>query len=170
LAPSFFSLLDFSYLTYQTNLSGMADPLTYINLASSIITFVEFGYKVIVGTKQVRSSVQGTTQELKELDLIVEDIRLSNDLVKKNKPVGRQHTDDEIRILAMVKECETIYTELRKITNKLIMRTGARSKTLESGRVALHSVWKHNGIQELRGRLSALDERIRINVELALQK
>jgi hypothetical protein len=157
-------------LTCQRQPSDMADPITLLGLASSIITFVEFGYKVTAAAKQVRDSAQGMTKEIEELGLIVQDINASNDRVKKANPVGRQQTDDEARILAMVKECQILTDSLGKIMGKLNKRAGAHSKTLESGRVAFQSLWKHTELQELRARLEALASRIRINVELAMQR
>ena len=113
----------------------MADPITIIGLVSSIITLVDFGLKVVSGTKNVRDSLHGTTAEVRELDLIVEEVRLSNDLVKKQQSSGQKLSNGELHILAMVAECDQLVGELRKTINTLKIRATARSKTLESARV-----------------------------------
>ncbi|KAH8759553.1 hypothetical protein F5882DRAFT_479407 [Hyaloscypha sp. PMI_1271] len=74
----------------------MADPITIIGLVSSIITLVDFGLKVVSGTKNVRDSLHGTTAEVRELDLIVEEVRLSNDLVKKQQSSGQKLSNDDL--------------------------------------------------------------------------
>jgi len=148
----------------------MADPVTIISLVASILTFVDFGLKVVSGTRSIRDSAHGTTAEVHELDLIVEDVRSSNDLVKKQQSSGQKLSKDEQRILSMVAECENLVGELRKAISKLKVRTDARSKTLESARVFTQSFLKQSDIQALRTRLDKLDERIRRNIENAMQK
>ncbi|RYP08545.1 hypothetical protein DL765_008750 [Monosporascus sp. GIB2] len=148
----------------------MADPITIISLVSSIITFVDFGFKVVSGTKNVRDSLHGTTAEVRELDLILEEVRCSNDLAKRQQQSsGQKLSNDELRVLAMVAECEKLVGELRKAINTLKIRAGARSKTLESARVFTQSFLKQGDIQSLRSRLDALDRRIRKSIEDALQ-
>ncbi|KAF2795555.1 hypothetical protein K505DRAFT_416360 [Melanomma pulvis-pyrius CBS 109.77] len=148
----------------------MADPITIISLASSIITFIDFGLKVISGTKNVRDSLHGTTAEVHELDIVMEDIQRSNNLAKKQQSSGQKLSSDEVRILEMVGECELLVAELRTAINQLRIRTGARSKTLESARVFTRSLLKQGDLQNLRSRLDKLDERIRRNLEYAMQK
>jgi hypothetical protein len=148
----------------------MADPITIISLVASILTFVDFGLKVVSGTRNVRDSAHGTTTEIRELDLIVEDVRSSNDLVKKQQWSGRKLSKDEQLILAMVAECENLVGELEKTIRKLKVRADVRSKTLESARVFTQSFLKQGDIQALRTRLEKLDERVRRNIENAMQK
>jgi uncharacterized small protein (DUF1192 family) len=148
----------------------MADPITIIGLVSSIITLVDFGLKVVSGTKNVRDSLHGTTAEVRELDLIVEEVRLSNDLVKKQQSSGQKLSNGELHILAMVAECDQLVGVLRKTINTLKIRATARSKTLESARVFTQTFLKLGDIQALRSRLDDLDERIRKNIENAMQK
>ena len=148
----------------------MADPITIIGLVASIITFADFGLKVVSGSRNVRDSAHGTTAEVRELDLIVEDVRSSYDLVKKQQSSYLKLSKDETNILDMVLECENLVGELRKVINRLKIRADARSKTLESARVFTQSFFKQGDIQSLRTRLDKLDERIRRNIENAMQK
>jgi len=148
----------------------MADPVTIIGLVASILTFIDFGLKVVSGTRNVHDSAHGTTAEVRELDLIVADVRSSNDMVKKQQLSGRKLSEDEQQILAMVAECEKLVGELSKVISKLKVRADARSKTLESARVFTRSFLKQGDIQALRTRLDKLDERIRRNIESAMQK
>lgn len=135
----------------------MADPFTVIGLVSGIITFIDFGFKVAGESKQIRTSAHGMAQDLKTLDFVMQDVRSSNEAVKKQLPPGRRHSDDEGRILAMVDECERVYLELRGIMDGLSVPDGSRSKTLKSVRIASRRIWKHTEIQELRDHLEQLD-------------
>ncbi|KAI0455070.1 hypothetical protein F5B21DRAFT_212695 [Xylaria acuta] len=148
----------------------MADPATIIGLISGIVTFVDFGLKVVSGTKNVRDSLHGTTAEICELDMIIDDVRRSNALVKKQQLYHEELSADERCILMMVAECEKLVVELRNTISTLKRRDGARSRTLESARVIVQSLLKQDEIQALRSRLDNLDERIRRNIENVLQK
>ncbi len=49
--------------------------MSIIGLISGIVTFVDFGFKTVSGTKHVRDSLQGTTAEVSELDPIVAEVQ-----------------------------------------------------------------------------------------------
>ncbi|KAI0555886.1 hypothetical protein F4679DRAFT_578007 [Xylaria curta] len=148
----------------------MADPATIIGLVSGIISFVDFGLKIASGIKNVRESLHGTTAEIRELDMIVDDVRRSNTLVKKQQLSHKELSHEERSFLMMVEECEKLVGEIRKAINTLKIRDGARSKTLENARVVVQSLLKQDEIQALQSRLNNLDERIRRNIEKILQK
>jgi hypothetical protein len=69
----------------------------------------------------------------------------------------------------MVQECERPAVELRVFIGTLNVREG-RSRTMESGRVMLRSIWKKRDIEGLQKRLENLDQRIKYNVSHALQR
>ena len=47
----------------------MADPVSVVGLISSVITFVDFGLKVVSESKKIRDSAsKGTSDEISELD------------------------------------------------------------------------------------------------------
>jgi len=54
--------------------STMAEVLAIIGLVSNILSFIDFGIKFASGTRNVRDSAHGTTTEVRELELIVEDV------------------------------------------------------------------------------------------------
>lgn len=148
----------------------MAETLGIIGLASNIISFIEFGLKLFSGIGNVRDSLHGTTPEIRELDLIVEDVQRLNAGVIGQKSAGQTLSKDELRISAMANECENVATEIRKVIKDLRVRQGARSKTLESGRVVIQGLLKRGDIERLRGRLESLDQRIRLNIKYALDE
>lgn len=148
----------------------MAETLAIIGLASNIISFIDFGLKLFSGIGIVRDSLHGTTPEIRELDLIVEDVQRLNAGVIGQKSTGQTLSKDELRISATANECENVATEIRKVIKDLRVRQDARSKTLESGRVVIQGLWKRGDIERLRGRLESLDQRIRLNIKYALDE
>ncbi|KAL4876546.1 hypothetical protein BJY04DRAFT_210569 [Aspergillus karnatakaensis] len=148
----------------------MADPITIISLALSIITFVEFGLKVVSGAKGIRDCQHVTTAEIHHLDLIVANFRAFNSQVRQQQVSHKNLSEDELRILAMVAECERLQDELQKTVESLKVRPDARSQTLESARVFAKSFYKSSDLQALRHRLDGLDARIRMSVGNAMQR
>ena len=146
----------------------MAEALAIIGLVSNIISFIDYGIKLVSGSRLARDSLHGTTTEIHELELIVEDVQRLNAEVLRQKS-SRELSKDELHILDMVTECDRLANELRGVVNKLKMRDGVLSKTLESGRVAMRGLWKKREIEDLRRRLTDLDYRIRNSVRDALQ-
>ena len=76
-----------------------------LGLVTNIITFIDFGLKLISGVRSVR---EGATPEIHELDLIVADVRSSNTQVTNLKNSGAKLSNDEVRILSLVGECERV--------------------------------------------------------------
>jgi len=147
----------------------MADPISIIGLVAGIVTFVDFGFKVISGSKSVRRSVDGMTPGISELDHCIKHIQSLNESIVRRRISGQAISEDEARIMSMVQESERLHSQLHQAINKLKVRAGARSKTLESGRVTLQSLWNHRDLQDLGKKLMSLDENIRSNIRFALQ-
>ncbi|KAI0975368.1 hypothetical protein F4678DRAFT_420102 [Xylaria arbuscula] len=147
----------------------MADPSALIGLVSGIITFIDFGFKIVAEFKNVRDSIHGTTAEAHELRMIIDDVRNLNEQVKRQQLSRKDLSPDESRILDMVVECEKVATELLQAMNRLKRRDGARSKILESARVAVRSFLKQEEIQALLSRLRLLSKHIREYLAGALQ-
>jgi hypothetical protein len=59
----------------------MADPISILGLVASVLTFADFGWKVVVGGKSARHSVDGTTDDVTRLNAIIADIRRLNSTV-----------------------------------------------------------------------------------------
>jgi hypothetical protein len=147
----------------------MAESLALLGLAANIIAFVDFAFKVVAETRNLRDAHQSSTSEIRELDLIVQHVQDHNANRLRENIDGIKLSRDEKNVLAMVQECERLAAELKEIIGTLKVREG-RLRTMESGRVAIRSVWKRKDLQSLQKRLESLDQRIRISVSHALQK
>ncbi|KAI1362569.1 hypothetical protein F5Y08DRAFT_311690 [Xylaria arbuscula] len=129
-------------------------------LISSIITFIDFGFKVVAGAKDVRNSAQGMTAEVRELERIIRDAQHYNDLVKTQRASGQWFSDDELDVLGMVAECEELVRKLRELTSTLKTRTNARFRTLESTRILARTFLKEKEIKSLRSQLDEMAAQI----------
>jgi hypothetical protein len=143
----------------------MTDPISVISLVASIVTLVDFGYKVVSGGKSARGSNQGTLPNVTRLDAIVNEIHESNVITIAQLSGSQMPTKAERNVMGMVKESEVLYTQLHNTITKLTMRPEARFKHLESSRVAFQSLLSQKDLEELEKRLRRLDRRIRSEIQ-----
>jgi hypothetical protein len=148
---------------------SMTEPITILSLVASIITFVDFRYKVISGSKSVPSSVKGMTLNVTRLDDVVEEIRRLNNSGTAQLAGRSKSTNVEEHVLDMVREAEMVNTRLRREIKMLTMRTDPRFKHLESGRVVIQSLWNYKDLQILGEELVLLDQRIQNGMQMILQ-
>lgn len=157
--------------TFDTrSLEKMAEALALIGLTSSIITFIQFGSKLLLIAKSANDARDGALAEVRELDLMVRDIterrfKLTNTLSSGESLLQCDRITEE-----MANECTEVAGQLRALVMMLTIRKHALSRTLESGRVAFKSMSKAQEMKELRSRLIALDSAVRRNLEEALQR
>jgi hypothetical protein len=148
----------------------MGDPLTALGLVANIITFVEFGFRVLSQARDIRDSVHGSTADTRELEMILEDVRSSNDdVLLHRQATGQALTPDENRIVDMARQCHGLAMQLDEKIRDLKVRDG-RSKTRESLRIVLLSLWYQKDIDGLQKRLEIFDARVRRNLASALQR
>jgi len=147
----------------------MAEALAIIGLVSNVLSFIDFGTKFVSGTRNVRDSLYGTTAEVRELELIVEDVEKYHEQVEKQQASGQRVSVHEQRILDMVRQCRAISGELHKAIKRLHVREG-RSKTIESSRVFFQSFWSQGDIISLQKRLQVLDVHIRQHIEHIIRR
>lgn len=147
----------------------MADPFAIVGLATSILTLVDFGTKVISLAKSIRETHNETIPEAEELDLILHHVQsLSSALL--NGPAAQNLSQDERKVISMAAKCDELARELRDILETLKVRGTAWSKTLETGRVVFQAMRKKKTIDSLQARLASLDNSLREAVNGTLQQ
>ena len=81
----------------------MAEAISVVGLVSRIIAFIGFGFKVISETKKLRdAAVQGSSDEIEELDRYLQDVREGNSKVKQQRTSGLVLSNDERNIVQMI--------------------------------------------------------------------
>lgn len=146
--------------TYS-NPQAMAE-LAIIGLVSNIISFIDFGVKLVAVTQDVRQSRHGMATEVGELAQILLNIRSSHARIQVTQfPQGHRLSWEEKKILKLVYECEQVAGKIQPILDKLRKRPNASWKTYEDVRVAFRTVVERRELQELCKRLKELDELVR---------
>lgn len=139
--------------------------LAVVGLVSNIISFIEFGSKLVAVTQDVRQSRHGMAVEVEELKLILSGVRTSRERVKAMQAsqlrVPKRLCLPEEDILRLVDLCENLAGKIEPILEKLRKRPNASWKTYEEIRVAFRTLIERRELQELCRRLRDMDERVR---------
>ncbi|KAF2009152.1 hypothetical protein BU24DRAFT_428674 [Aaosphaeria arxii CBS 175.79] len=147
----------------------MAEALAILGLTSNLISFIDFSFKVVSGSRKIRQSLEDTTAEIQELKNIIEDVKLHCEQAKQLEHSGRKLCPQERNIIEMAGKCSALVTDLQRAIESLRVRPD-RWRTIEAFRIASQNLWRQNDIDSLRNRLIQLDERIKSNIGHIMQR
>ena len=139
-----------------------------ISLVSGIITLLDFGCKVVSGTRSVRDSAHGTAPDVHELELVLKDIHDSHQAYEAHILASKKKLPADDNTLAMIRASELLQEDLSGVIEKLQV-SKATSRTLESWRVTVRRLRKDKYLGSLRDRLLELDRHISRKFELEMQ-
>ncbi len=151
-----------------TALSVAMESLAILGLVSNVCQFVEQGWKIILLSKEIYESSDGSTRAVANLRLLLEDLRTTTDEVKLLP--ASSLSPDEKALQFYLEECQNIASQLTVLIGKLTAQAGTKSRTLESMRVAFQSVAKKGEIEKMKSQLLDLDRRVRIRLRKILDK
>ncbi|KAH8884384.1 hypothetical protein GQ53DRAFT_846311 [Thozetella sp. PMI_491] len=135
------------------------DPWSALGAASSIITFIDFAWKLLGKTKQAYKSTSGNSDALHTLDLIIRDIdsmATQLDLVSSRSQTLRN----------LVSECKSLAAELLALFSKL--QVTRKNKTWQSLETAIRETLNKDKVAELADRLNAVRAQITTHVQFLL--
>ncbi|KAH8895919.1 hypothetical protein GQ53DRAFT_819879 [Thozetella sp. PMI_491] len=136
------------------------DPLTAISLASSIIAFLDVSAKIFKGARDVHSSLSGTTEENRNREVLVNEMKgFSSKLVA---PDGTGLVGEERQLCTLAEECRGLSTQIAELLGK-IKAKNPKSKT-ESLWSSVKDKFYEKEKQELEQRL----DRCRAQLHLQL--
>ncbi|KAE8375567.1 hypothetical protein BDV26DRAFT_294952 [Aspergillus bertholletiae] len=145
------------------------DPLTIIGLAASIAQFLDIGFRLIQGAKEIHDSTRGISQEVAELQLVVEDIKnLNRDLTtsQTEQPLSK----NDLAIRALAEQCDSLADALLTQLRPLSLRPEASYRMVESFRVSMTHYMRRKEILRLWERLSLVESQLRERVTRATQQ
>lgn len=141
-----------------------------ISLVTNVLTLLDFGCKVVSGTRSLRDSRHGIAPDVHELDLIIKHIQDSHQAYRTSISISKKKISDDDNTLAIIKECEELRKELSRVIEKLRMSDTAFSKTLETWRLSIRKIRKDKYLGTLRDRLLELDRLVRSKIEQEMQE
>lgn len=137
------------------------DPLTAIGLASNVLQFIEFSYKIISGVNEIRSSETGMTPENERLSVMVEDLNSVTQNLLTSAPAK---TENERQLNVLAANCHELSEELYQLLRRL--RAGNKNSKWEGLMVKWHSVRKEKDIDAIERRLHGYQSQIMIRLQV----
>jgi hypothetical protein len=141
------------------------DPFSAVGFAGTIITFVDFSWKLIKGTCEVYQSLSGQTVENACLNDVIADLRsVSEDL--DGAPTGNSKHARALQKLAAM--CLDLSRDLMKLLKEL--KRGERKNSVwRSLQVKWMSMRKAGEVESLAERLSEYRSEIMLRLSLMLR-
>ena len=129
------------------------DPLSALTVASSVIEFVDFGFKLMSGSHELYNSTDGSSSINSELEFITKDLTEICSRLSQNGSCihDRMATKPELALLQMSQSCEKLAQEFLSVLQSL--KVGTRHKKRSSIWQALRSVLKKKQIATYEERL-----------------
>ncbi|KAF7890765.1 uncharacterized protein EAF01_010574 [Botrytis porri] len=151
----------------------MMNPLDALSLAGTIIQFVDFSWKVLVGTNELYKSGAEALAVHQQLGLVADDLnkmskRLSDSYCGLSE-MGVISTPSDDAFIFICREASELAIELnRKLNNLKVAAIGKRRKW-ETVMQALKSVWTEKELTTLTNRLTLLRDSIQMHVVVDLR-
>ncbi|KAK1473840.1 hypothetical protein CTAM01_16078 [Colletotrichum tamarilloi] len=93
------------------------DPVSAIGLATSVLTFIEFGTKVVNGTKQIYDATSGVKRDNATIETIVDDLQKLSTKLSGPDPKHRTESDKDLCELAA--ECKRLAEDLKHLLYRI---------------------------------------------------
>ncbi|KAI2778896.1 hypothetical protein F4815DRAFT_227104 [Daldinia loculata] len=135
----------------------MADPFTALGTASSILTFVEFTWKLFASTYTIYKSATGENEDTTTLLTITKDVTRFGDAI-----ILVPGCEDDLRVL--VEEAQSIARDLHEALSKLKVR--GTNTGWKSFKAALKEVWQSSQVKTFSERLSKLQTQIILHIQM----
>ena len=123
-----------------------------VGLASSILTFVDVGYKIVCSAYEIYSSTTGATQENTHILGIVTDLE---------SVTASIHTSylavDDAELVKLSKKCQALSQDLLKLLRSVQAKN--RSKR-QSFKAAISAKWSQKEVSSIEERLGAYRQQI----------
>lgn len=141
------------------------DPISAIGLASSILTFVDFSWKLVQGTLEIYHSPDGTSDENARLEHVIADLDLMAESLQTNVSV---RTKAERNIKDLAEDCREDSQALLGLLSE--MKVPGKRRTLwRSLQAKWASILKKDKATELKNRLRDTREEIMLNLTQLLR-
>jgi predicted nucleic acid-binding Zn-ribbon protein len=137
------------------------DPLSAIGLVSGVITFIDFGYKVISAATEVHASATGSTAANKHIEFLNTRMEaVASDLAVAKSTRGM--SADTQRMSELAGQCLELSTDLKKLLNKL--RTNNPKSKRQVLSTIVKNVMKKDQKKELEARLDQCRQQLHLQL------
>jgi N-terminal domain on NACHT_NTPase and P-loop NTPases len=138
------------------------DPITAISFASSILTFVDFGLKIVTGTLEVVKS--GSLVHNSNIAIVINDF---HDVVSSLGRHPQGTSAHELALKELATKCQQVSQKLIELLDTL--KTSPNSSTWQGMKITLRSMRKKGEVANLESQLDKYRSEIMTRVLLILK-
>lgn len=136
------------------------DPITAIGLASSVLSFIDYGAKIVSGAIEIYQSSSGLTDSNRGSKAIVTEVRQL--ALRLQPPANTQLSGDEKSLCNLTTECDNIAEQIIDLIEKVEPKS--RKSKGSSLRAAIKTKWYESDRRRLEERLNQC--RAQLNLQL----
>ncbi|KAJ4191906.1 hypothetical protein NW767_010813 [Fusarium falciforme] len=125
------------------------DPVSAVGLASAIITFIEFGSKLLKGAKEIRDSANDSLEKNASREVIAEAMKEAAAKLKTPEPA--QISPEQQKLCDLAVKCNDLSQRILELLNKIKPKN---KKPLHVYRAAFQAWRKEDDIKVLETSLS----------------
>lgn len=148
------------------------DGLSAVSLAGNVAQFLEYGVRLVRTTREIATSTLGISQEVAELELILNDLDATMTLLKGPDNLGNNdhHSDETLRDL--VENCHSLIPNITRIIERLQLKKNGGSRPRQAYgaiRKAAQTLYKKGEMDQLSNRLFSLRSQISAHMILLIE-
>jgi hypothetical protein len=141
-----------------------------IGAASAVLTFVEFGIKLVSKGKEYYESAEGVLADHAERSAVSSKLsdltnRLSRSISSRGS--GKKLTPAEAALLEVTEDCQSTADEFIVALDEL--KVSGPNRKWKSFRQALKSIWKKEGLQQIEAKLDRLRQQVVIHLLVVMK-
>ncbi|KAE9367299.1 hypothetical protein N431DRAFT_444453 [Stipitochalara longipes BDJ] len=141
------------------------DPWSILGIAASILQFVDVGYELLSGAKEVYCSAEGMNRQTAELRDLAKDIRRQNEQILSSYSLSKE----EKAIKSLAERSLDIAKTLDTKLAKLVVPDNTKFRRLQSAKVSFKVMIQQKDLEELKKRLLDLQNHVQQRLSIILQ-
>lgn len=144
------------------------EALVAIGLASNIISFIDFGSKVINQGYEIHQSTTGATQDNIDTETLINDLSYHLEKLEVNDSITVLNESDQ-NLQNLASECANVARKIQRKLDKVKTNRNARNKHYESFAKAFRGVWEKRSLDEQRQKLEGFRDQLQFEILLSLK-
>lgn len=132
-----------------------------ISLVGNIAQFLQLAYEIALASREIKSSLTGTTRECDQLRLLVQHIKANTESARAAiSGLPEEQAAEAKSLQQLADECGRIAAELLTKLDKLTAKQKGWLRGIESVKIAGRAWWTKKESNELLTRLMGLESRL----------
>lgn len=148
------------------------DGLSAVSLAGNLAQFLEYGIRIVRTTREIATSRLGISEEVAEVQLILNDLDATISLIKDPSYLGNDDKRDDETLRELVQSCLSLAPKIESIIQSLQLQRKGTSRPRQAWsavRKAALTLYKKGEIDQLSNRLFSLRTQISAHMVILIE-